>query len=326
MPEKNFFRQSEDRNLRSALSVSQTSCINGIFVLFIFIRHFCQYIDASMLPYFGGCAFLDKKLGQLIVVPFLFYSGYGVMEQIKKRGETYILAMPRRRILKTWLHFAMAVFLYLLLSMYLQKDYNLNTILLAFTGWESLGNSNWYMFAILIMYICTYISFRLFNKQKALLSCIAFSVAYILIVGYFKDGTWWYNTVICFPVGIIISFYKDQINEFLQNRTLPVLIVCLLVTFTGFHFRSHFISYEIMSIFFVFVIILLCTHLKIENRLFLFLGKYSFEIYILQRLPMIFFKQYLSGYTYMIVCLLLCIGLSLLFKKVEQITDYIFKL
>ncbi len=83
-------------NFNRALNKEQTTCINGIFVLFVFLSHFGQY---ETMPWNG----VLLAIGQLMVAPFLFYSGYGIMEQIKRRGIVYIDSMPRKRTLKFYI-------------------------------------------------------------------------------------------------------------------------------------------------------------------------------------------------------------------------------
>lgn len=40
---------------------------------------------------------------------FLFYSGYGIMESIKNKGEKYISTVPKKRILNVLVNFDIAV-------------------------------------------------------------------------------------------------------------------------------------------------------------------------------------------------------------------------
>lgn len=195
MPKKEDYSHTVCKGIDYSLSIPSTTCIKGIFTILIFLSHFCQYINTNNLPYFGPYLFLRSILGQLVVAPFLFYSGYGMMEQIKKRGKAYVDDIPKKRIFKTWFHFALAVVLYLLLSFYLRKGYSLSTIFLSFIGWSSLGNSNWYIFAILVMYICTYVSFMFLNDGRAVWSCGIWGLLYIVIMYFAKDGSWWYDTV-----------------------------------------------------------------------------------------------------------------------------------
>ena len=81
------------------LEREQTNSIKGLFILFVFLRHSLQYVVRNGYRFnsFGDSIvlFTNGMLGQLIVVMFLFYSGYGVMEAIKNKGGVYIEKMPR---------------------------------------------------------------------------------------------------------------------------------------------------------------------------------------------------------------------------------------
>ena len=62
------------------LEKRKTQSISGVFVLLIFLRHFCQYIKIDKADYLFYV--FDHFINQWIVIPFLFYSGYGVMQSI----------------------------------------------------------------------------------------------------------------------------------------------------------------------------------------------------------------------------------------------------
>ena len=99
-------------NFKRALSKEQTTCINGIFVLFVFLSHFGQY---ETMPW----NWLLLGLGQLMVAPFLFYSGYGIMEQIQRRGIVYIDGMPRKKnieVLYSLLYGIMYLFVFVIFT------------------------------------------------------------------------------------------------------------------------------------------------------------------------------------------------------------------
>ena len=65
-----------------------TSMMNGVFIWLVFLRHFSQYhpelggVDAWLLEH--DC------LGQLIVAPFFFFSGWGMMCFLQKKGKGYV--------------------------------------------------------------------------------------------------------------------------------------------------------------------------------------------------------------------------------------------
>jgi len=90
-------------------------------------------------------------MDQLVVCMFLFYSGYGIMESFKIK-ENYVNQLPKNRIFKTLFNFDFAVLIYMLLYVFFQhKEIGLKKVLLSFIGWESFGNSNWYIFSIFVL-------------------------------------------------------------------------------------------------------------------------------------------------------------------------------
>lgn len=150
------------------LSIDTTNTIKGIFILLVFIKHATPYvINAGWAP--GGFwgelfYFVDNNVGQWIVAMFLFYSGYGVMESIKRKGTDYVRSIPRKRFLSVLVNFDIAVLFFIAVNICLGKHPSVEQCLLSFTGWESVGNSNWYIFIIMLLYLITFISF--YNNGK----------------------------------------------------------------------------------------------------------------------------------------------------------------
>ena len=179
-------------NNKSYTSMFQTTNINGIFVFLIFLSHFTSYIDSNVLY---SNIYLDIRnfLGQLVVVTFLFFSGYGMFESYKRLGNTYIDKIPKR-FLRLLFKFDMAIILYLLLSLILQNDLNINNILLSFIAWEGLGNSYWYVFVVLSLYFLMYVTFKL-SKNMFPKNLVYFTIASIILICLFiyvgKSGAWY---------------------------------------------------------------------------------------------------------------------------------------
>lgn len=310
-----------------ALSISQTTCIKGIFVIFVFLSHSCQYVDTSLLPYFQPYLFVRDYLGQLIVAPFLFYSGYGIMEQIKSKGSKYINDIPRKRVIKIWLHFALAVLLFLLVDFAIGEYYSLSHITLSFFSWESIGNSNWYIFAIICMYVATYLSFKLFSGEKrAIVSIFCLSCIYIVVMHFFKDGSWWYDTILCYPAGMVLSCEKDKLQKCIERDKVLTPFICVLITLLLYMCQCNLIAHELLAIIFCLDIVLIFAFFRIKNSVLLFLGKHTFEIYILQRIPMILLQNHVGGYAYLLLCFLITIFISVGFKKLERKVDLLLKL
>lgn len=301
---------------------TQTLCINGIFVILIFFRHITNYCTFTS-DYSNLFNTININLDQLIVTTFLFYSGYGIYESIKNK-ENYIQQSLPNRIKKLYLKYLIAIISFLLINLLFNIKYNLKTVLLSFLAWESIGNSNWYIFAIITSYCITYLSFKLIkNKIPSLLSVTLFINLYIIIISFFKDS-FWYNTIICFTFGLWFSYFKTKIVTFLtKNNYIYSLILIINILFFYIFNKLHstnLLFYELWILSFISLIILISLKFKLNNKVFLFLGTHSFWIYILQRIPMILLQKLnihiSSPFLFVIISFILTIILSLVYKKI----------
>ncbi|MBQ9762684.1 MAG: acyltransferase family protein [Oscillospiraceae bacterium] len=309
----------------SCLSKEQTGAVNGFFVLVVFLRHGAEILTIGPLDRIFGQ--LNTELDQLLVVSFLFYSGYGMMRSIAAKGAGYVRGIPKNRVLRIWLHFALIVGLYAILGLILQKNYGWKRILMSFTGWDSIGNSNWYIFAMLYFYAATWLGFRLFPRRHILAvgAVTGLSVLYILLLQDVK-GLWWYDTALVYPAGMIFGLFQDKILGFLQKKVwLPwvAMVVCGLLFWLCFRLQNLLLCRELMAVAFALTILCLTMVVRIGNPVLDFLGKYTFEIYILQRLPMNALGRWIeNGYLLLGLSFALTIPLAMavhaLLKKLDQ--------
>lgn len=310
------------------LAPKQTRAVNGLFVMLVFMSHFKQYIACGHLDGFYWS--LSGKMGQLIVTTFLFYSGYGIMTSIKNK-EGYVKKLPKR-IARVWLQFALAVCLFLALNMVMKNKYDAATILLSFTAWDAIGNSNWYIFAILVMYASTYFAALLAKEDKSrivILVTVAAAV-YCLAMKFAHKADWWYDTIFCYPFGLAFAEYKTKIDSFLDNNkkywitllSVMVLMISYAATnkLSGLFFNLFAVAFhELFALVFVLIVVLLTRKVSFGNKILDYLGQHTFEIYILQRLPMIALAPLeLNKYVYFAVSLLITIIISTLFKQATK--------
>lgn len=279
------------------LSKDQCNAIKGFFIVFVFIRHVLQYVRKSGYDFSSApdtiLSLVDRELDQLIVVMFLFYSGYGIMESIKKKGLPYIKGMPLKRILPTILNFDIAVLFFLATAIILDTDITITQVLLSLTGWDSLGNSNWYIFAIVILYFITWLSFFLTNKQKnSSRNALAMSIGLcfvLLFVLYLHKETFWYNTLFAYISGTLVSFHQSKLIPLFKKYFWPffALFLILIISCKLVHHDFMCLKFNIMSITFAFTIMLFTMKVKIQNNILIWLGSHLFPLYIYQRIVMI---------------------------------------
>lgn len=301
------------------LSFDTTNCIKGIFILFVFIAHATPYITNSGYEYTSiyDNLFLmvHSHVGQWIVAMFLFYSGYGIMESIKKKGEGYINSIPRKRILTTLINFDIAVIVYAIIKTSLGESIQLKHAILSLTGWQSMGNSNWYIFVIMLAYGVTFITFKLLyrNKRTIAAPCIAtvgMLFMAMLALTYLKES-WWYDTMLCFGAGLTYSYYKQHIERFLKNNYFIVLFLLIVISsflyYLPYEYRG--IKYNMFSIVFSLLIVMTTMKIKVNNALLIWMGKNLFPLYIYQRVPMIILSKIGDGFitnTYPVLYVICC--------------------
>ena len=313
-------------------SLEKTTSIKGIFILIVFLNHAASYLQLSdsfvNTLYFSFIGII----GQAMVAMFLFYSGYGVMLSIDKKGAAYVKSIPSKRAGKVLVNFDIAVLLFLIVQTVLGNTFPLKTILFAFIGWEAVGNSNWYIFDILVLYLLTYCAFLIAGKRKKLGIALTagFTALFIVFLYVFKDS-WWYDTVLCYPLGMLYYASKDRIEALLAKHKVNYYLVLLAVAVL-FVMAHKLMDYPVFMIInnlcFSLLVVLLTMKVSLHNKILHFFGKHLFSVYILQRLPMLVFahlgvtNQYLFVVLSFAVTVLLAVlfddGIGKLWKKIEK--------
>ena len=279
------------------LSHNHTIAINGAFVMIIFLSHSKGYLDLEGVT--GRIYELFfAAIGQLLVVMFLFYSGYGLMEQYSHKKEAYLTGFIKKRVLKNWIHFAIAVIVYIILNATLSIRYPLRTIALSFIAWESIGNSNWYIFDILVLYFIFYLAMLIglrsqYDKKWMMIIVWMFSLVIWGLLAASKER-YWYDTLLAFPMGVTYSYLKPFIEKKTNDMKLwLVSIICLILAFSLFYFIIRgAVGVSISSMLFSLIVVLITMRVRIYNKALVFLGTHVFTIYVFQRIPMIILSHF----------------------------------
>ena len=283
------------------LTKRKTNAIKGVFACLILFSHLRGYLkisdfDVATIIYdsFMG------SLGQLIVVVFLFYSGYGIMEQYSAKGYDYIDSFLQKRVLKTWLHFSMAVFLFLIVQTIIGNRFEFHDYCLCWFGWTSIGNSNWFVFDILVLYLITFFVLtvsKYYSLPKSYLVILLFVetlLFWFFLYSYKNGNTWWYNTVLVYPFGALYSCIRQGLDKWLialHFHSRLFIVIMVFIVFLSWRLYAGIDVYGICSVLFMFCILGITSIVSIDNAILQWLGNHSFSIYILQRLPMILLRH-----------------------------------
>lgn len=310
------------------LNVTDTITINGIFTLLIFFSHCTQYWPLSSCVLDEVYRHIQNIHNQWVVTTFLAFSGYGVMSQIiKHNGGEYLKSYPYKRLLKTFINFDIAVILYWIVSYFLGIRYDFFVIIGSLFGITSVGNSNWYIFAILVLYIFSYISAVIFrdNYKKQVLTISLLTAVYIFFMWSLNFEMRFYSTVMCYPLGAFLAIYKKKIITKFLNTKIKSLFLLVIILIITYKLRFNPIVMNISSIFFVLLIVWFLCFFKVYSKIFYFLGKHAFSIFIMQRIPgMILYHMMeytISKYLIIFVDLIITIGLAIVYDKILHFID-----
>lgn len=279
------------------LSRERTSAVNGLFSLLIFLSHSTPFLSLNG-PEDSVYLALRGYLDQLVVAPFLFYSGYGIMESIRKKGMDYVRSIPFRRFFKVFYHMAVAVCLYICVNLLLGRSMKLTDTLLAFIGWTSIGNSNWYVFAILSLYVIVFAAFLLVRANPYLGAALVTVLTVLFVFWQIRIGRnpWTYNTILLFPAGMIFSLFRPWLEKLL-TRCDALYFSCLALLLTAFliagtHRNLRLLWYTLWAFLFMALLVALSMKLKVNNSVLQWLGTHIFSFYILQRIPFLILHHF----------------------------------
>ena len=288
----------------------QSRAINGICIMLILLSHTFAKVPTNDV--------FDKVyepmrifLGQFVVVPFLFYSGYGMMESLTKK-EGYLKTFPKKRFLKIVVQFCIITVVYIVMHLCLQSDYSIPYMLLSFTGITSIGNGGWFILSLFFFYISIIVWFNIFVNHKVLAVVgVAGSFIALMLVEILLDfPTYYYNIVYFFPVGMFYSILKKPFDRIVMKNNF-VWASVFLVSLLGFCFTRQIsqMLYPIWCGFGMLMILCLTMKVRIGNKALIWFGTTTFFNFTLQGIPQIIFSKYLTNnyliYVFVIVTTLL---------------------
>lgn len=277
-----LYGRETDRGLSCAATVK----MKGFASVCIVIHHLSAQVTSSKLvPFFG-------YLGYLLCALFFFFSGFGlnILKHDKEKFFDKYIILKIRNLLLT---FCMAAVIYLIVNIFLGES-----ILYQFAKVRD-GNlivsNSWYVIAIIVFYIV-----YLFSHKISTVTGINFHVVLLLIsIGYivicryiFGCGLWWYNSCMGFWLGSFISDKYKNFKKLVSRQEIYCLLITIIVIIFGVIMvliklglfgndsMSRVVADQISCMLFCLVIALACMKINIGNCLTIWLGKYSFEIYL----------------------------------------------
>lgn len=318
------------------LDLDNIKSVKGIFVWMIFFRHYTGYYKRNKKEI---CIIIDKSFSQNIVSLFLFYSGYGINESFKIKGNKYIKTLPKKSGI-LFIKSQIILLIYLCNNLFLGIKISFKTYLKAIIFKKGIGNSYWFAFTIISLYIYSFISFIFIKNQKYnlfgifLISIICYLHAIFVYNFYHKKQIISVDTIICFVFGFYYSFFRIHLEKIIMKNDITyfgALLIFILIYYYYYIYQNKNIYYiSLKNGLFTLIFILITMKIKFKNEFLNLLNSHSYSIYLLQRVVMIHIRKKIlfndHEFIRFVVEFLFVIFISVIFDKNTIFIDKIFKL
>ncbi len=271
------------------LGLRQTKSVLAIFAIGIIIHHISlkthTQLDASSVIRHIFDPF--RAMGYLFVSYFFFCSGFGIFKSFTEKAD-YLKGFLKKHLVPICASFFIADILF--------QIERIKRNAFAFPA----NTYSWFIFAIIAAYIGFFICARFFKKH-VIAGLFTGAVLWCVICKLLVFDSYWYNTILAFPLGAVFAKNYNSITACFKKRyalwlAVSFVATCVLHFFAAddmrlFGFFGGGISYnwtkEIQSVLqivaalvFCFFISLLSMKIELKSKVLDFLGGMTLEIYL----------------------------------------------
>ena len=272
------------------LSVQSTVGLRGFLALGIIFHHLTQWVST-------GVEFENfSYMGTYIVSIFFFLSGYGLYFQNEKK-ENYMDGFLYKRLSKILIPFLFISLIYLLYRGLNGQIINIAFFVELFKHGSTVIYNGWFVNIIILMYLFFYVSFKLFkNTSISIFLNTVLIIVYIILAMNLKYGFWWYNSSLPFIVGLLWGKYQVKIDEFTNRYYFISLIILTILLFVSHQYDyvlarlqivdrySYTLAANLDNVIFTLYFLLFLKKIDFSNKYLIFIGEFSFEIYMIHGL------------------------------------------
>lgn len=303
------------------ISKDISNIIKGISCLLIVAHHFCSWLDGKGIDNFF-VHFIGVRGGVIGVTIFFFLSGWGLSES-QKKNKYPLNVFVKRRLSKVFIPlFITNVIFYCILVLSKQISFHPSTLFLTALNIKYFDGVLWFCNTILIFYTIFYFAFLPNHKNVKITICLLATILYSIFASLiYSDAPFYVYSVVGFPLGMILSLYKDVVLKisFWSKWSFCILffLLCGALLFPSY---GKLFFMNIFSFFIVFILVFIISiiqRVKLPNKLVVlpFLGSYSYEIYLLHYKVLVPMGRMDYLFWYPLVFFLIVLPLAMLLKK-----------
>ena len=265
------------------------------------------------------------------------------------KKENYLKDFWNKRIMKIVIPYIIAI-IFTILTYLLTRQLSLRKIFNSLVEGEPVVRFSWYVLAIIILYIVFYLSAKFLKKKKMMnIAVFGGTILYCIVVNNILGfNNWWVNSCFAFFIGIYWASYKEKYAITLKDKNkiirYAIMLSIILFAIIGIQFFTSgyaimdiindtdladdimrepipVINMNIICIALLFVLFTILEKMRLNDKVFTFLGNISFEIYLYHGLVMYLLRNPCFYCRVDYLYAILVIGLSIILAKLMNIAN-----
>lgn len=300
--------------------LESTNCMRGFWCLVILLVHIPTAYQNTLQDMVGSFAYIG-------VTFFFMTSGYGLMLGINNKGIKSIEGFWFRRLPKLLLPMLLTNIVASLANFYQSGIYKPSDLI----------NIHGFVRQLVIFYFIFWAVFRFVpqkvsDNNKSLIVCGA--ILFVSVAIYFFKISGWATESFGFIYGILLARHKDRFEAFAKHKWLAKgFAFCVLslifgiayIKFKHIDFVGDYLIKILLGFAILMFILVLNSKISIGNPVSRFMGKISYEVYLLHNAVFVFlsalYPEMNSG-VFILMSILITVALS---KAVSSVCNIIFK-
>lgn len=304
-------------NIQQTLSSSISQSLRGISAVEIMLGHIGIATQSVFL-------YANRKAGILFVGIFFMLSGYGLIYSLNNKPN-YINNFLKKRMCRIFFpaYIVYIVFLFIELCQGERNCTFISAMKYIFLG-DFANGYRWYVVEIIGIYLVFRILYQRFSIHYANIIFLMISMTFTICAFILRLENPWYGSMLCFNVGLFYGEYTKEINEYFQRNFWLKNIFCIFITLLGIGgfficgetFWGNVVFRNIASVFWIFWLISVLQKVSIHSPLSIFLGRISYEIYLVHPMVIILLKDISDPFLFSIICIIISLMCAWILHKI----------